>query len=513
MRTSYFDGKHLKGFNIPVSWDSDLGWDVYGKEVQGDELYGKVAAVYRAINLNADALSSLPFALVDKNGNDFDTSEDWKNKVGFLPNPKKMLGLWRKSLAMTNTAYAKFERVKRDMLLRYIVPTTMQPDVDRQKGLVGWWRQVNAKRDYYPLSRGEIVWVYRMDYDTEILPSKNTEFQALMAAAGIMYYSDYFVEEFFMRGGIKPHMLMVKGAPSKEERDRIENTWDKLMKGLRQYLGKVYNAETMEAIPLGSGVDDFKDNGFYLQALENVAIASGIPLSIIKANSANKATATVEYRSWYDNKIVPDAKFMADELNDNLFSKFDLRLDFRPEQSAPDQEEEVQKAQAFSTYANTFRQNGHPQAISLAAQIVGVDLPQGMEYEELDERDESRIQQDQGIYPEMEKEKEDEKEEKKPPRKGFIPDADQLNELGTWQDIATRKIKKGLKLELPLTAKTLPDNVAGFINSRLEGATTMTDIKQAFDLSNMTIAEPQAAPMNEIVMLANAINRLAESKE
>lgn len=518
MRTSYFDGKHLKGFNIPVSWDSDFGWDVYGKEVQGDELYGKVSGVFRALNLNADALVSLPFALVDKSGADFDTSEDWQNKVGFLPNPKKLFNLWRKSLAMTNTAYGKFERVKREMLLRYIVPTTMQPDVDREKGLIGWWRQVNGKRDYYLLSRGEIVWAYRMDYDTEVLPSKNTEFKALMASAGIMYYSDYFVEEFFMRGGIKPHMLMVKGVPNKDERDRIENTWDKLMKGLRQYIGKVYNAEAMEAIPIGSGVDDFKDNGFYRQALENVAMTTGIPLSLLLSNSANLATAQTEYRSWYENSVVPWANYIANELNDNLFARFDLRLEFRSEQAAPNQEEEVSRAQAFSTYATVLQKSGHPQAISLAAQIVGVDLPKGTKYEDLDERDEKRMQQDKGIYPELEKAKEEEeekaKDEKKPPRKGFTPDADQLNELGTWQDIATRKIKKGLKLELPLTAKTLPEDVAIFINSQLESATTITDIKAAFDLSAMTITEmPQAESQSEIMTLAKAINKLAESKE
>jgi hypothetical protein len=50
------------------------------------------------------------------------------------------------------------------------------------------------------------------------------------------------------------------------------------------------------------------------------------------------------------------------------------------------QEEEVQRAQAFQTYVNALA--GHPKALSIAAQIVGVDLPAGMEYDELDTKPE-----------------------------------------------------------------------------------------------------------------------------
>ena len=104
MKLGIYNGKELKSVNIPVSYDSDFGWDVWGEELGGDELYSRVAAVFRAIQLNANALSGLPFVLLKDNGDIYDTSEEWQNKVGFMPSPRELIRLWRISLAMTNSS-------------------------------------------------------------------------------------------------------------------------------------------------------------------------------------------------------------------------------------------------------------------------------------------------------------------------------------------------------------------------------------------------------------------------
>lgn len=509
MRTTFFDGKHLKGFNIPMSWDSDVGWDVYGKELEDHELYKRVAAVFRAVELNASALASVPFALVTESGTEYDTSDDWQNKVGILPNPKKLFRLWRKSLTMTNAAYGLLERNKP---MRYIVPTTIKPEADKDNGLKGFWRQVGAARVFYPYNnKTPLIHMFHMDYDTELLPSENTEFNALMQAAGIMYYSDHFVSEFFQRGGIKPHMLMVKGVPSKEERERIESTWDKLMRGIRKYIGKVYNADAIEAMPLGAGVDDFKnDTGFYKQAIENVAMVTGIPLSMLLANSANYATARAEITTWFDTSVIPWAEFMAGELNDNLFSRMGLRLEFRPEATDPDQEEENRRAMSFATIAGILQKSNNPKANSIAAQIVGLDMPSGMDFDDLDERDESLAPPAPvGFGQQQPKLDEDgEPEEPEEAKAAFVPSPEQITELETWQDIVRRKVKKGQTLTLPLMAKHLPADIAGVINGRLEGVADMAGVKRAFDLSTLTPSHEYKT--SEIVLLADAINRLAE---
>jgi hypothetical protein len=508
MKATIFDG--LKGFNIPMSLDSDFGWDVYGQEVQDAELYSRVAIVNAAMNLNQRAIQSLPFAIYDAAGNEWDTSADYQNKLGFLPNPRNLFGLFRKSLGFTNRAYGLMEKQRGKMQLRYIVPNTIKIESSPQLGVTGFYRQLQGSRTYYPEKSGQIVYIHKTDFDTEILPSENTEFKALMSAAGILYWSDHYVQEFFKRGGIKPHMLMVKGAPTADERQRMESVWDGLMRGLRRYIGKVYNAETVDAKAIGSGVDDFKDNEFYRQALQNVATVTGIPMSLLLANSANLATARQEFKTWFDYSVIPWAQFIADELNDKLFSRFDLYIEFLSEQTDPDQEEEFRRAGAFQIYANTLMQNRNPTPLSIAAQIVGLDLPKDITYEDLDEQTEEP-EEEQPAAPQSapaEVDSEDAEEPEEDMTKAFVPNAAQIVELKTWLDIAERKHKKGEGVPT-WENKTIPPQVFDAINLTLLQAKSVDDITAAFDLTRYTV-EPAYKAASDIMALAEAINRLAE---
>lgn len=507
MNKYYFDGQHIKGFNLPMSWESDLGWEIYGEPMEDDEIVARTAAVSRAFELNALAAQSMPFALVDDAGNDYDVSTDWQNKVGFMPNPRKLIRLWRKSISMTNSAYAILERKTG---LRYIMPNTIKPDVDKTNGLVGFWRQISGQRIYYPVGR-ELIHIFRMDYDTEVLPSDNTEFKSIMSSAGLIYYTDLFTEAFFKRGGIKPHLLFVKGVMPKEERERMENIFTKILSGAYRYLGKVWNAEATQAVPIGEGVDNFKDNGFYRQAIENIAMATGIPLSLLLSNSANMATARMEYSNWYNNSVVPMCQMMADELNDNLFHRFGLTMDIRENETAPDQEEEARRSLSFVNYAGVLLKNGHPQALSISAQLVGLDMPPSMEYEDLDERDEERVQKpsQMGQQPPQDDEVQNEEmdDEEEPEAKAFVPNSEQLKEVKDWMEKSFRHVKRGNTIPY-WKVKYLPADIAGVIRARLEGVTDEAGVYAAFDLTTITTQAPEYK--SEIIVLAEAINNLAE---
>jgi hypothetical protein len=344
-----------------------------------------VAAVFRATNLTASATANIPFALVDKSGKDYDVSTEWENKVIFMPKPKELIRLWRLSLIMTNEAYGFMEN-KKDIgkNLRYIVPTTIAPITDNEKGLTGFKRTIGTGSKDYQLGKSNpIFWMWRMDHTTELLPAKATEFQAMCAAAGILYYSDHFVNAFFKRGGIKPTMLVLKGMTTKENIDKIESVWDKIIKGGYKYLGKIFQGVDtnggLEAQTIGEGVDTLKDETLTKSKIEDVAMSIGMPLSLLLANSANYATALVEYKEWYENSLAPWCDFMAEEMTDKLFKPLGYRFEFRPEMTDPGQEDEVARAGAYSTYVTAKIKP------SVAAQIVGIELPEGIEYEMLDQ--------------------------------------------------------------------------------------------------------------------------------
>ena len=315
----YTNGQSIKNITLPQY--PDAAWDFITEEpdFHTDDLYSRVAAVFRAINLSADTLASVPFALV-KGKQDYDTSEDWQNKVGFMKNPSELFRLWRMSLFMTNSAYGFMEGNKVIKDLRYIVANTITPIVNSKDGLVGFKRTIGNQSIEYSLKDNKILWLWRRDYTTELLPSKHTEFKALMSTAGVINYADYYVQQFFQRGGIKPSILMVKGMPNATERERIESTWDKIIHGWYKYLGKVFSGDNMQVETIGEGIDNMKDSSLHQEKLADIAMAAGMPLSLLLANSANYATAKVEYLSWFRNSIVPWCSFMADSLNDVLFA-------------------------------------------------------------------------------------------------------------------------------------------------------------------------------------------------
>ena len=496
----YFtDGKTLKGIDLPQYPDSAWNWITGAPEdTKDEELYSRVAAVYRVANLSAEAIANVPFAVL-KGETEYDTSDDWQNKVGFLPNIRELLRLWRLSLFMTNSAYGFMEGNRVSKNLRYVVPSTITPQIDKWEGLTGFKRRIGTETTEYSLKDNRIFWMWRLDHTTELLPSKNSEFRALMAAAGVLYYADYYVQNFFQRGGIRPALLQVAGVPTREEREKIESVWDKIIHGWSKYLGKVISANEMDVKVIGDGIDALSNSQIHNEKLADVAMAAGMPLSIILANSANYATAQTEYIVWFRDSVIPWANFMQDEINDKLFNPLGLRFEFRPEMSDKGQEEEAKRAGAYRAYVASGMKP------SIAAQVVGIDLPADIEYEDLDDVfvppapqpvNETEIPIEKAEEPEAEIEK-----------SVTLLTIDQLRELEHWQDLAFRKLKQGKSLAFPWVSKTLPEEVASVIRDRLPGCKTTAEIERAFDL-NMP-----DTPDHQLRELADALNKAVEAVE
>ena len=490
--------------NIDFSDYPEAAWNslVEIPETDQEILYSSVAAVYRAVNMSADAVANLPWAIV-KNGQDFDTSDEYQNRLGWFHNPTELIRLWRLSLFMTNTAYGFFEGNALKKRLRYIAPTTITPIIDTKfpYELVGFRRSVGSATTEYKLDDGLIFHMWKLDHASELLPSKNTEFKALMTAAGVLFSADYFIQSFFRRGGIKPTMLMVKGVPTPDERERIERLWDKVIRGATKYLGKIFNAEAIQPLVIGDGVDNLKDQGIYQNKLSDIAMACGMPLSLLLANSANYATAKIEYRSWYETSVIPWANFIAENLNTKIFSQLGMRFEFRPETTELGTEEEVARASAYAQYVSAGMRP------SVAAQVVGIQMPPGIEYADLDDVEVV----DEHVSTAPASEPEIEQETKTAVEKGqkFIPTLEQYRELDLWQKLAFRKLKRGELSELSFEAKTIPENIALSITEKLKTAKTDDDIRRIFDIETM----PSPETVDSVKLLAEAINRAVEKLE
>jgi len=513
MRTFYTDG--MKNIELPQYPDS--AWTFYTNppETEEEALYGLVAMVYRAVNITADALASLPFA-VTRGSEDVDTWDNWDNVVGFMPDPFDLLRRWRMSWFMTNKAYGFMESGRNEKLLRYIVPSTIKPQTNAKDGIKSFIRKVGNEQFEYPYEQGStknrVYPLYLLDHTVELLPSDNTEFKACMNAAGVLYYTDFFVRDFFKRGGVIPSIIGVKGVTNQAQQDKIERAFDKLIKNVYKYVAQVWNSEAITISPLGQGVDALKDTALYEQSIANVAAAAGIPLSLLLSNSASYATALEEKKTWFNNKIVPDAKKMQTALNRELFEPNGYRFEFRYEASDEGTDEEVQRASAYVQYVNAGMRP------SIAVQILGIELPNDMEPEQLDkiveEDKEKAIERQREMFPERQGQQPPQEEERRgPPRPPAPPSRtrralspEQVRELINWQAIARRRAKKGEIDKITFEVRTLPDDIADEIRAGLEECKSIEDVDALFDIDM-----PEELP-DDIKMLADALNKFADAE-
>ena len=66
------NGPELKNITLPQYPDSAWDWISGAPETKNDDLYARVAAVYRVANMSAEAVANMPFALVTEGGVDYD---------------------------------------------------------------------------------------------------------------------------------------------------------------------------------------------------------------------------------------------------------------------------------------------------------------------------------------------------------------------------------------------------------------------------------------------------------
>jgi hypothetical protein len=509
----------VKSTQIKDSWDFvEFMNSNYGNEAAN--MYSRVAAMYRAANKTAEAVANMPFVLMDKSENEYDTSSNWQNKIGILPNPVELFRLFSLSLFFTNTAYGLVTKnaLGQGKNVYYLVPTSMRPITDSVTGeLTTIERVVNGVPTYYKPDDPSLIRIWRLDHTTELLPSKNTDAEAASAAAGVMYYSDFFTRNFFERGGVKPTIVSVKGMLFPDGKERAEGEWDKFVRNVSKRLAKIVNGDAMDVKPFGAGVDDLKDSQVYNQALANIAIASGMPLSLLLANSANYATAQIEYMTWFRDKIVPNCNFLAYELNRQLFSRYGLHMMFTPETTDPEQEDEVARASAMSTFVDFINKCPSAEIALESAATFGYELTDGLVeaikkyFADKEQRAVELQAQMQPVTEEAEEEKEEEEEgvEEEPPVKLWTPTLDEYNEMRVWREVALRRQRRGEALDFEYTPHYggLPEDVTNAICLALPTCQTADDVKSAFEF---TMGERRDD--GELKALADALNNYKEQQ-
>ena len=359
----------------PEAWTVLVGDDVGGDKLK--KLYSSVPWLFRGVDIRANALAKVPFT-ISRGDEVIDTSADYTNAVKFWPKPEETLALIEASLTLMGRAYLlkaenRFGVLK---LLRYLIPTSVKPKIDKELGLTHFERRLGHGVPI-KLTVEEVVWFWRRDAFTEIGPPDTSPAKTAIRAAGVLFNVDTFVDAFFERGAIKATILSVPKGTAKGERQKLRGWFQRLMSsGIKTAFSTNVVADSVKTTVIGEGIQELSNTELTKEKREDISVALGIPMNLLFSGDANFATAKQEDFRLYDQTLLAEIKIIETALNFHVFHPQKLSIKFHAQALQIFQEEEVQRSAAL---VNLVR-SGIP--LVPAMKILGYDLPPEMSWEE-----------------------------------------------------------------------------------------------------------------------------------
>jgi hypothetical protein len=381
MMTYLFDGRKA----TPLYQLRDEAWASLsgGERVDTDmvrKFYKRVGLIYRCVHVRAGSLMKVPWHI--HRGDRL----LWEYGHGSAPPPlelawlkplPELLRMSEAALCLNSQAYWFIEKNRvRVTQLKWLAPISMTPVWDTRFGLTHFDR--STERGTTALSPEEVVYIWVRDPMHETQPDPAPAMAAL-DSAGVLFNTAEFISSYFQRGAVKVTILGVKGAPPPDERKRLRDWWQRVAAGVKNaFAAEVVAADAITPVVIGEGLSDLSNTELTEEARNDIATAMGVPHSVLFSSAANYATAVQDEQNFYNLTIIPDCKLIADQVNEQLLNAYGLHLEWHPDEMDVFQTDEMERAQAVKLYVDAGMK------LSLAAQILGVDLPDDMAYTDLD---------------------------------------------------------------------------------------------------------------------------------
>jgi hypothetical protein len=190
-----------------------------------DSGYSAVSWLYRCVTLRANAVATMPYALMqgDEELED-DPLLDILHNVLWLSEAAQCLygaSYWRKVANRAGTLFPQ-----------YLAASTMALDtMQAQKGNIQWQRSAGGVTE--TLTPKEVLYIWQPAPNIEIGPGVAPARVAL-AATNAAYNISEYTAAFFKRGAIPAVLLTVEGNPPDAELRRLEAWWKKLLQGVKR---------------------------------------------------------------------------------------------------------------------------------------------------------------------------------------------------------------------------------------------------------------------------------------
>lgn len=295
--------------------------------------YANVVWVYRCANLRAQAIGGLPWAVLDRAGNEV----DWD-----LPGFTESLARIEYALCIWGASYLLKQRNRVALKgLQWLNPSTVS--VRRTtEGIAAFRQQVGAQAvDFSP---DDIVYHRLFSAADDLGPGVSPAAVALPASK-LAWAANTYAWKFFENGAVPAILLTTDQNIPDAEVERIKTVWDRIFGGVKNAWRTAVLRMGLQPTVIGSPFKDVMMEDVLAQARQQVAVAFGIPQTMLE-DAANFATAREHKLSFYHETIFPEADLIADGLNRQLFAPLGLEFTWRFGEVEAVQQDEATKAEA-----------------------------------------------------------------------------------------------------------------------------------------------------------------------
>lgn len=462
----------------------DTGWTIISQPLTWSDkdpvhLAVRVGLLARAIEIRGQSILEIPWEVRRNNEVVWSSSEDTPpSQLRWFSNFPELLSLTEQSLVMKSQAFWHVERNRvRANRLTWFSPLTMQVLWNDDLRIDKFLRTYDASEPARPYLPEDIVYIWYRSPIKETEP-RTSPLDAAARTAKVIDNLDLFVSTFFERGAIKATLLTVEGNPAQQERDRLKNWWESALTGIKKAFSTEVVSASVKPVVVGEGLREMSNTDLSREKREDLVSIMGVPLSKIFSNAANFATADQDDKAFYKNTIIPDCRLIQHTVNTAIeFTGY--QLVFTPETMDVFQEEETSRAQAYGYYV------GNGMKPSIAAAILGIELPEGVEYADLDPippkfepvQPTTTTTESEITEPAMEV-MESEQEEQTQKSIDVVITAEQLEDLNKYRRKVFKRLAAGKELVCDFQSDSIPASVLNYMRYKLYDAETHEDVEE-----------------------------------
>lgn len=313
-------------FSLP-SWFDTLRRS--GRIATTADAYLVSPLLYRATNLRADSLSTIPYRLTYQG-----EEQEWP----FTQPLNHLLRETERALLITGGAYwYKIYKGRRLVGFVPLNPTTMNVNLmtDRatlENPLLGasFTQAINGKQ-YGPWTIADVVYFREPSYVDDIGPGVSAA-QVALSSAKLEHYLNRFSAAFF-EGGAQPiTVLNLPENMDESEFKRFQTEWQARFSGvLNAFRTAFVRTPDLKVSTITPPINSLQMPELYERVITSVGMAYGVPRTMLEASAANYATADSDRQSFWRETVVPRLAMYEHTINTQILQPLGWEITFNPE--------------------------------------------------------------------------------------------------------------------------------------------------------------------------------------